>query len=233
MRQAITKITIVFILGIVQQQAFAQDRSWLLHVMVYKVGNFTYLEEGGTSPEKFKGGIHHPTLELHFTDSKWYIDFAAFTSVLSDLSSSKGNSSPAFDFGWGWHIIKKESAVTFGLGFNFGLYGMYTRPPQNQIDATPFYIGPTISANIQIGEKLNIQNTLRLNYSGEKRTHQYSGSALCFMSLISYKLSNRFGLSVKPAFNNYYFESSDSKQQDTEFKYKIKEVQFGVCISLD
>lgn len=211
------------------QTAHAQERSAMWHFMLYNTGNFKFTETGGT-PQTYSSGMAYPTIEAHITDEDFYIDFSglAFLVPAVIFPSEKTYVAPALDFGWGWHLFNKKGLVSFGLGFNLGVFTVQTKPVQNSINATPFYIGPTLSANVQVGKKINIQNTLKLNYSGEKNKKKYSGSGMGFHSIISYKLNDTFGVTLMPVLNSFSYKKENNDVD--KFKYSTSSVQFGANI---
>jgi len=239
--QFVKKSILMFLIGTLFHNSIkSQERTWLLHGMLYKAGRFEHRVESDTSVASYKTRMGHPTFEFAFTDELYYIHFAAFAPVVAGLLPGKVTVSPALDFAWGWHLNRRRpiklggnANVLLGMGFNMGLYAARTFPPQNKINATPAYIGPTMSANLQIGERFNVQNTIRINLSKEGRTQQMSGSGSSLDMLVSYKLSDQFGISIAPVFSGYSYKKDKKTNVDYEYKYITRNIQLGICYSLD
>jgi hypothetical protein len=237
----ITLLLATFITQAQERDAYADK--W--NIVLYQRGSFKQNVEGDISNDFYK--MRQPTLELNYISDMFYINAAAGTSLvygIHELVSGnlyQAHNSPLLEFGWGFNFntnnpfkIAPSTDMIIGMGFNLGGLTMMS----NRLDYTSTkpslkfsgaFIGPTLGANIQIGNRINLQNVLELSIAGNGTS---KGTRFETYSNINFFITKNFALSVIPTFQKY-----NIKEEDNGFEIRTKSIskfiQYGLTFKFN
>jgi hypothetical protein len=226
----------------------AQDRDtyaekW--NFVLFQHGTFKQEVGGVMSKDFYK--MRQPTFEINYISDMFYINAAAVTSLVygtHELISGKlykASNSPLLEFGWGFNLntnnpiaFAPSTDMIFGIGFNMGGINVSAdrldwQSTKAALRFSGAFIGPTIGANIQIDDRVNIQNVLELSLAGNATS---KGTRIEAYSNINVFLTNRIAFSIIPTFQKYNLQVNDNGLE-TRTKTFSKFIQYGLTFKFN
>lgn len=208
--------------------------------VLFQHGNFKESIEENVSKDFHK--MKHATLEMNVISDMFYINASAGTSLvlfLDEMLRGKkhyARNNPLIEFGWGFNMnedhpfkIAPSTDLILGVGFNLGGITLESNRLEefstlSKLNFSGGFIGPTIGANIQIADRVNVQNVMELSLAGNGIS---KGTRFELNSNINFFLSKRIALSLIPTFQKYNLNENDN---GVEFRKKIlnKFMQYGI-----